>query len=87
MEEPCFISDLNHLSGALLTQGDAHTLTPLLGVYSPCLCLKLFLCVLSHVWCCVSNNKLHTCFYSPCLPETFLLSTGSKNQGNSASSL
>ena len=32
LEELPYISDLNQLSGVLLIQGDAHTLTPL-GVY------------------------------------------------------
>ena len=37
--------------------------------------------------CTLSNNKLYTCFYSIFLLETFLLSTGDKNQGNPALSL
>ena len=32
-EELSYISDLNHLSGMLLIQGDTHALTPPLSVY------------------------------------------------------
>ena len=39
------------------------------------------ICVLSHTLCCVSNNKLCTCFYSFCLLETFLLSMGVRARG------
>ena len=37
---------------------------------------ELFSCVLSHILCCVSNNKLCICFYTVCLLEIFLLQTG-----------
>ena len=79
------ISDLNRPPGALLILEDTQT-------HTLCMCIsvlnnKLLLCVLSHMFYCDSNNKACTYFYSLCLLETFLLSTGGKNQGNSAFSL
>ena len=41
-------------------------------------CLKQFLCVLSHLLCCVSNNKLWTYFY---LLEKCSFSVGSRARG------
>ena len=57
-----YISDLNHPLGTFST------------LFSDCgvLLLNCFP-VLSHMLYCVSNNE-HTCFYSRCLLETFLLS-------------
>ena len=46
----------------------------------------LFLCVLSLFLCCVSKDKLATCFYSFCLLETFLHSHRGKSQENFACS-
>ena len=65
----------------LFIREDTHTLS-LWEVY---FCLasvlkSLFLCVVSHLLCCVSNNQLCTCFYSFCLLETFLLSNGGKTR-------
>jgi len=61
LEEPSYVSESNHLSGELLTQGDAHTPTPLCffsGLNKP------LLCVLSQKLYCVANNKLYTYFQS-----------------------
>ena len=88
LEELSYINDLTaSLLHSSLLGGRPHPFSP--GVY---LCLpsalnKLFLCVLSHLLCCVSNNKPRTCFYSFCLLETFLLSNGGKSQGKFASNL
>ena len=59
---------------------------------SVCFCLasdlnQLLLWVLSHAFCCVSNDKLCACFYSFHLLETVLLSSGGKNQNHFVSSL
>ena len=74
------ISNLNHLSGTLLIQGDTRTLTLSVRdcVTSASKRLILWGPVLSHMLYCVSNYTLSTCFYSLCLLETFLLSTGAR---------
>ena len=63
-EEPPYINDLTASLLFSFTLGGMPT--PFLSQCAslPCFCLnKLFLCVLSHLLCCVSNNKLCTCFY------------------------
>ena len=66
-----------HFTAVLLTGEDAHTLS-LPVCISALFCLKQFLCVLSHLLCCVSNNKLCTCFY---LLEKCRFSVGSRARG------
>ena len=77
-EELPYINDLT--THFLCSSSLGRTPTPLLsGCASlPCFGLnKLFLCVLSHLLlCCVSNNKLCTCFYSFCLLEKCIFQWG-----------
>ena len=72
-KEPEELPYINDLNASLLLSSlggmPTHFLSGCASV--PCLSSlnKLFLCVLSHLLCCVSNNKLCTCFCSFCLLE------------------
>ena len=64
----------------LLIREDGHTLSFLVCI-SALFCLKLFLSMLPHLLCCISENKLCTCFYSFCLLKTFLFSKEARARG------
>ena len=64
-EELPYMNDLTGSLWGFPSLGGTPTPFPSGCAALPCFCLnKLFLCVLSHLLCCVSNNKLCTCFYS-----------------------
>ena len=79
LDKLTYINDLTaSLLGLLSIRENAHTL---LGV-SLCLASSVLnkqtvsLCALPHKLCCVSDNKLCTCFYSFCLFEKFIFQWG-----------
>ena len=79
-ELPC-INDLT--APSLRSSSLGRTPTPFVSGWAslPCFHLnKLFLCVLSHLLCYVSNNKLCTCFYSFASVRNVFF-TGGKSQG------
>ena len=84
-----YIKDLNHLFTMLflIRGGNPHPFSLCIYFCLASVLSKLFLCVLSHIQCYVSNNKCCSCIYSFWLLETFLLSNGRKKQGYFASGL
>ena len=71
----CPIHRFNHPFTALPIRQDALSLHVCISALLLSYLNQLFLCVLSHTLYCVSNDKLHTYFYSSCLLEKFTFQT------------